>query len=106
MKCKSCFDESEEEIGYGRTRIIRIPVDMERTCGDTDGFTYHQCPRCGRTKKRKEGFFTAGLAYDVEPQDYPQDAPKKPMGKVAKVAVGVGAAILVGALLEAASKKS
>lgn len=93
MQCPTCYDQ--EETGFGFGQFKQVHLDLEAV-SHKSGYAYYQCPRCGHTKKRKEGVFSQGVAQSVSVHEAIEAQGKKGsgLGTAAKV-VGVGLAALI-----------
>ena len=103
MQCPHCYDQEETGFGFGQTK--RVHLELEEVSRN-NGYTFYQCPRCGHTKKRKEGVFSRGVAESVSVHEAIEAQGKKGsgLGTAAKV-VGVGLAALIVAAAGSETKK-
>ncbi len=99
MQCSNCYDN--EDVGFGRTKTVHLELDYAFSKG---GFTYYQCPRCGKTKKQEDRFFGGGITQDVSVDEAVQVQGKKSRaGSIIGKAVAVG---VIGLLIGAAGSAS
>jgi hypothetical protein len=94
VECPSCYTEEETGFGFGQFRKVHLSLEEVSSEG---GYTYYQCPRCGHTKKRKERFFSNGVAQPVSIEEAVSAQDKKKGGIGGKIVIAGVAALIIAA---------